>query len=585
MDDNRKLGRIILPPDDPSLVNRLALAPYMADLPAAPDHCDWTAGITAWGMIGNDQYGDCGPAAWEHGLMSKLAAAMGKPTTPPTTAETLQFYHAVSGPGDNGVDNSTMLKTAQRVGCHCGGTLYKAGPYASIKATDHETIKKAIWYLGGCLVGCNLPGDWYNNFGPGKVWDKTNSAIEGGHDIWCFSGETQVSLLDGTERTIKELAEGAAGKEFWVYSCDPSGNVVPGKATAQKTGFRKIIKVTLDNGESIRCTPDHRFMLRDGSYKEAGQLAIGESLMPLYRKLSATKSMNGYEKVYNPATKKWRFTHRVVCTGGLYKGDVVHHRDFNKRNNSPDNLEVLSWDSHTRLHMTETVKLQGYAKSEEGRAKSRELMNRLWADPEWRARMVKQLGQNGSTACKRRAAEGVCGFQAQNKDDLAEWVRKSNAARKGFRHSSASIAKMSAARKLLMQDPIRRAKQVGYCQKATAAFVEKHRATTANNHKVVKVEPDGEAAVYDLTVAAYHNFALSAGVFVHNCYAYNDKGIFIVTWAQGGTLVTWAGLEQNCDEIVAVAEQDCWIPAGKTRTPNGVTLQQWLADAALLGAK
>src|SRR6185503_18180374 len=38
------------------------------------------------------------------------------------------------------------------------------------------------------------------------------------------------------------------------------------------------------------------------------------------------------------------------------------------------------------------------------------------------------------------------------------------------------------------------------------------------NHKVISVEPLNEVAdVYCLTVPAYGNFALDAGVFVHNC--------------------------------------------------------------------
>jgi hypothetical protein len=39
----------------------------------------------------------------------------------------------------------------------------------------------------------------------------------------------------------------------------------------------------------------------------------------------------------------------------------------------------------------------------------------------------------------------------------------------------------------------------------------------ASNHKVVRVEPDGVGDVYDLTVERWGNFAVSAGVFVHNC--------------------------------------------------------------------
>lgn len=50
-----------------------------------------------------------------------------------------------------------------------------------------------------------------------------------------------------------------------------------------------------------------------------------------------------------------RHEHRVVAEHkigrALARGEIVHHRDENKRNNSPDNLEVLpSQSEHSRLH-------------------------------------------------------------------------------------------------------------------------------------------------------------------------------------------------------------------------------------------
>ena len=39
----------------------------------------------------------------------------------------------------------------------------------------------------------------------------------------------------------------------------------------------------------------------------------------------------------------------------------------------------------------------------------------------------------------------------------------------------------------------------------------------SHNHKVIKIEEIGEKEVYDIEVEKYHNFALSCGVFSHNC--------------------------------------------------------------------
>lgn len=43
------------------------------------------------------------------------------------------------------------------------------------------------------------------------------------------------------------------------------------------------MRITLDNGEKIECTLNHRFMLRNGEYLEAQDLIPGDSLMPLYK--------------------------------------------------------------------------------------------------------------------------------------------------------------------------------------------------------------------------------------------------------------------------------------------------------------
>ena len=111
--------------------------------------------------------------------------------------------------------------------------------------------------------------------------EKINSVILSG----CFTGDTKVSLLDGRELSFLELLDeyGYDGK-FWVYSCTSDGDVVPGLAhSVHKTKVTtELAIVTLDSGERIRCTPDHRFMLRDGSYVEAKDLSSTLNIMSLH---------------------------------------------------------------------------------------------------------------------------------------------------------------------------------------------------------------------------------------------------------------------------------------------------------------
>ncbi|MEJ7652064.1 MAG: hypothetical protein WKH64_01245 [Chloroflexia bacterium] len=129
----------------------------------------------------------------------------------------------------------------------------------------------------------------------------------------------------------------------------------------------EVVRVTLDNGETITCTPDHRFMLRDGSYKLAAELRLEESLMPLYRKLSNKAepaiTIDGYEMVWSPRSDGWLFTHVLADWynrwQGVYNvsnGDHCHHMDFDKRNNDPTNIVRMSSEDHLALHRTQVAR-------------------------------------------------------------------------------------------------------------------------------------------------------------------------------------------------------------------------------------
>ncbi len=111
--------------------------------------------------------------------------------------------------------------------------------------------------------------------------------VEGNSAVGCFSGDTKVALVDGRELSFEELVkEQAEGKEHFCYTIRKNGTIgVERVINARKTKENApVIKVTLDNGEVITCTPDHLFMTRDGKYVEARNLVPGSSLMPLYKR-------------------------------------------------------------------------------------------------------------------------------------------------------------------------------------------------------------------------------------------------------------------------------------------------------------
>ncbi|GFO97971.1 DNA gyrase subunit A [groundwater metagenome] len=134
--------------------------------------------------------------------------------------------------------------------------------------------------------------------------------IDGQGNFGCFTGDTKIKLLDGTEKSFEELAGLSPDEIFYVYSVDEKGQIVVGEGKNARITRRsaELIELTIDNGEKVRCTPDHRFMLRDGTYKQAQDITSDDSLMPGYFD-TALKYFDDFEHLLTAAKN---YNHHIM---------------------------------------------------------------------------------------------------------------------------------------------------------------------------------------------------------------------------------------------------------------------------------
>ena len=179
----------------------------------------------------------------------------------------------------------------------------------------------------------------------------------------CVVGSTMVAVADGRgDITIKQLAD--EGKDIPVYAYDKKGNIVIRTMRHPRiTGYNeKIYKVTLENGYEVRVTGNHKFKLKSGEYVEVKNLKYGDSMQLMTKWEASLKEIfpdcnsNSQDYVWiNGGIKSSnKSEHRLIAEYHnntiVEKGCVVHHRDYDAKNNRPDNLQIMSKEAHDELH-------------------------------------------------------------------------------------------------------------------------------------------------------------------------------------------------------------------------------------------
>ena len=361
----------------------------------------------------------------------------------------------------------------------------------------------------------------------------------------CFSGDTRVALVDGRSLTLKEMAKRAqTGERFFGYTILSDGSIgVEELVKPRKTAKdQALVAVELDNGEVIKCTPDHKFMLRNGLYRRADRLQADDSLMPLNRYVS-----RGYEMVYCPKRTRLEPTHRLADAWSVdyrvyeaEKGTHRHHLDHNKRNNDPRNICRVDANWHIKHHNDEKYSDPDYmefhtARIKEGMrdyienhwdefvASNRQKFVDFWTLPKYAQKRRKMLKERKALWQQpyMKAAQSVRMKKSWRKNPEA-FTRHSGEDRHNFREDLTDKLVAKTLREYgsvsKAADALGASKNLIYRRFPDVIERLQRKGHLPVNHKVVSVRPLRERQdVYCVTVPESHNFALESGVFVHNC--------------------------------------------------------------------
>lgn len=170
----------------------LKLGTYLkpAALPKIPGSFGHENLITDYGMLANDQVGDCVIAGSDHEVMIWNAAA-GNPVPRFTTDTALSDYSAITGydPDDPTSDHGTDMATAAEYRKTTGmvdadGNRHKIAAYLEIEPGNLAELAAATYLFGAVGIGIVVTDIAQQQFAEGKPWSfRAGGNIMGGHYV------------------------------------------------------------------------------------------------------------------------------------------------------------------------------------------------------------------------------------------------------------------------------------------------------------------------------------------------------------------------------------------------------------------
>ena len=211
-----------------------------------------------------------------------------------------------------------------------------------------QLLQSSPWFMAHGTVSGRSEMVWTPSKRIELVVGSNNNAIIG-RALFCLDGDTIIRTTIG-DRKLNSLVNVPIN----VVSVDEFGNQIVGDKCTVKPTIKtdEEYQIELEDGTIIKCTPNHKLMLKDGTYKEAQYLTEEDELADIQ-----DENIETYNEFINNIIEnrgQWNIpegeyfeAHHIVplCKGGdgeikRSKGKIIPH----------PNLIFLYPEEHYRAH-------------------------------------------------------------------------------------------------------------------------------------------------------------------------------------------------------------------------------------------
>lgn len=328
----------------------------------------------------------------------------------------------------------------------------------------------------------------------------------------CCHPDTLISI-PGDHRIAQpfrvRISELAGKTNFPVYTYDQKEDrfrIGTALWCAQTKIAEELVEISLDDGSTLRLTPEQLVMTFSDQWVEAGNLQPGDRLLALHHR---------YAVMIKDTTGRWIEESRLVGEwlanqqGFSLTHDLhVDHLDPLRLNNFPEKLQILSSKDHFKK--THTGKIQRHSMS----------LKKAEASRRW-------ISENLETVTAKLKLNGEKLWRTVNSlspEDRVDWCQRRNDRKKIMMRLRSFFPDF---KERIRELAIRHAKQNQNLGRGLWDWMallpdELRRSIIEDthegkwNHRVVSIRRISGGPVFDMEVADHHNF-IADGVVIHNC--------------------------------------------------------------------